>query len=175
MSNQNMRTPKWLFDLLNELYGPFTLDAAASPHNALCDNFYTEKDNGLIINWSYATFCNPPFRNFKDWIAHAWVEWNLYDKSSCLIGPTGCSQKWFHKYAKQGQILVPDKRISFDTPEGKPTGVSECHNGLSNKDCKEACKCVNGADRDTMFYLFGYGRNPDIEFDIRTLNVRCHL
>ena len=33
-------TPTAAFDALNNAFGPFTLDAAATSDNALCPNFY---------------------------------------------------------------------------------------------------------------------------------------
>jgi site-specific DNA-methyltransferase (adenine-specific) len=113
----------------------FRLDAAASLENAHCKKFYTVNDNGLQQPWANATFCNPPFARFGDWIKKAAEEaWNraIY---SCIVGPNGCSQYWFHVFASRFTTLIPTQRISFyDSTTGEPT---------------------RGADRDTMIYLLG--------------------
>ena len=43
-------TPKSLFNELNYKYN-FTLDPCATDENALCEKYYTIKDNGLEQNW----------------------------------------------------------------------------------------------------------------------------
>jgi len=152
---QDMRTPQWLFELLQKRFAKFTLDAAASPHDAKCTKFYTKEDDGLAKPWHSKTFCNPPFKNFGDWIKKGYEESCLGSgkRAVVLVGPTGCSQSWFHKYARRGLILVPNKRINFCEPDGTPT---------------------TGADRDTMIYVFGRAfKNPSYErFQIFPLTVR---
>ena len=46
------RTTPWdFFTPLAQRFGGFTLDAAAAPHNARCDRYYTRHDNGLMRTW----------------------------------------------------------------------------------------------------------------------------
>jgi phage N-6-adenine-methyltransferase len=63
-------TPQSFFDKLNGVFGPFTLDAAASSDNYKVANHYTEADNSLSQDWSgNRVFLNPPYgRNLKDWV-----------------------------------------------------------------------------------------------------------
>ncbi len=134
--NQNMRTPKWVFEAIQtELGIEFTLDAAADDLNAMCEWRYTKDRSGLANAWSSGwSWCNPPFSEFTKWIAWAWTEWAKHGRSSVLLGPAGCSQSWFHEHAKGGTVYVPDCRINYLMPDGKPT---------------------TAADRDTMIYAFG--------------------
>ena len=54
-------TPQELFDELDAEFH-FTLDPCATPETAKCAKFYTEKDNGLVQDWTGETvFCNPPY------------------------------------------------------------------------------------------------------------------
>ena len=54
-------TPQDFFDKLNEEFR-FTLDPCADEFNHKCDRFFSEKENGLIQDWSGETvFCNPPY------------------------------------------------------------------------------------------------------------------
>ena len=55
-------TPKDLFDELNEEFH-FTLDAASSHENALCEKHYTKEEDGLVQPWEGNVFCNPPYGN----------------------------------------------------------------------------------------------------------------
>jgi phage N-6-adenine-methyltransferase len=70
-------TPPEVFGPLQERFG-FTVDAAASPHNAKCPRFWTETDDGLAQPWAgERVWVNPPysFPNLPAWVAKAWQEW----------------------------------------------------------------------------------------------------
>lgn len=145
--DQCRRTPRWLFELIERTVlgrGRFQLDAAASQENALCKRYFDERVNGLLQRWHRRTFCNPGFAKFGTWIAKAYEETQRRPSERmivALVGPTGCSQQWFHEYARRGTIFAPNRRVTFwDSLTGKPTA---------------------GADRDTMIYVLGdEWRNP---------------
>lgn len=155
MSDQNRRTPSWFFQLLQKevIKSKFTLDAFANKKNALCKRFIDEKTNALVVKWSGKPFYNPPFKLMGLAIEKAFNESKERNIITCGVGPTGCSQKWFHNFAKKGTIYVPDERIAFfDSKTGKPTP---------------------GGDRDTMVYLFGPGFwNKSNTFKVLPLHVR---
>jgi len=130
---QTRRTPRWLFDFLDDRFGPFQLDAFAEPNNALCDNFYTKEQDGSVQPWADVTFGNPEFEDMTTPLFHA-VRQAEVGVRSCIIGPVGCSQTWYHELAIRGTVYVPDIRINFDLPDGTPT---------------------NRADRDTIVMCFG--------------------
>lgn len=70
-------TPPEVFGPLHERFS-FTIDVAASPHNAKCPRYWTEADDGLAQSWAgERVFCNPPFSfpNLPAWVAKAWQEW----------------------------------------------------------------------------------------------------
>jgi phage N-6-adenine-methyltransferase len=151
-SIQDRRTPRWLFDALNERFGPFKLDAFASGVNHLCDEYYTREDNACRQAWVDVTFANPDFAEMEDPLRHAVAE-AARGVRSVILGPVGCSQEWYHKLSIQGTIYVPDKRISYDLPDGSAT--------------------TSNADRDTIVMAFGREHvNPRWKrgvFRVRTL------
>ena len=125
---QNMRTPAWFFAWCNRYFGSFVLDAAASPHNALCGHYYTIRENGLIQPWKDLTFANPPWSNFDWWTDKAFREMEDNKRRSLLIGPAGTSNRWFYDLVVRCSFLewrlgiyAPVPRLAFDTPEGEPT------------------------------------------------------
>ncbi len=60
-----------VFNPLDDVYG-FTVDAAAAPHNAKCERFWTIEDDGLAQDWSEEiVWCNPPYSNIRPWVAKA--------------------------------------------------------------------------------------------------------
>jgi len=132
-SLQTRRTPRWLFDLLNAKFGPFALDAFADHQNFLCTPYWTKEDDGCSRPWRNATFGNPEFEAMEPALEQA-VRQAALGVRSVILGPVGCSQGWYHRLAIQGTVYVPDKRISFDMPDGTPTSQ---------------------ADRDTIVMVFG--------------------
>lgn len=151
-SIQNRRTPPWLFKVCESLVpGPFVLDAFADEHNALCTQYHTEQTDGLLQRWSNCTFSNPPFKLMGLAIAKAVEELLSRGVVSCLIGPVGCSQSWFHNDVRRhATIYAPNQRISFLSATGDLTG---------------------GADRDTMIYVFEHVEPLEI-FNLRVLDIK---
>lgn len=145
-SVQTRRTPRWFFDALNESFGPFQLDAYASPENALCERFYTKDDDANSRAWCDVTFANPPFEKMAPVLAQAVAQAEEQEIRSVVLAPIGCSQRWFHELAIRGTVFVPDCRINFDDADGQPTGAG----------CDEP-----GADRDTIVIAFG-GRHGNL-------------
>lgn len=137
---QTRRTPRWLFDFLSELFGPFTCDVAADEHNALCEEHITAEQDALVVPWADRNWCNPPFRHTGRFVARA-VEQAESGKMTCMLVPVGCAQAWHHEFARRFTIYHPDRRISYDLPDGTPTGEDGGH----------------GADRDTAILLIGPG------------------
>jgi len=151
---QNRRTPLWFYNELQKFFGcKFKLDAAASDRDTLCEYYYTKKENGLIQPWDDWTFCNPEFKDTTEWVCKAYHE-AILRKHSIMLVPTGCTQEWFHNWAKKYTIYVPDCRLSYNLPNGKPDP---------------------GADRDTMVLAMGprfvnLGRGEG--FRMRALRVK---
>ncbi len=70
-------TPKEVFDALNERFGPFEVDLAASDENHLVEPYFTKDDNALQFEWNGVAWCNPPYvkqpdkTSLKDWVEKA--------------------------------------------------------------------------------------------------------
>ena len=103
--NDSWTTPKDLFDKLNFLY-QFTLDAASSDDNCLCEKHYTLENNGLEQSWEgERVFCNPPYSKIKDW-ARKFAEEGA--KGNCLIValvPARTDTRWWHEHAKTADLI----------------------------------------------------------------------
>ena len=55
------RTPQDFFDLLHKEF-QFTVDAAATPENAMLPRYWTKADDALTQDWSgERVWCNPPY------------------------------------------------------------------------------------------------------------------
>ena len=67
-------TPQDLFDRLNAIFH-YNLDAAALPHNAKCERYFTPEQNGLAQRWSGNVWLNPPYgRKIGEWVRKAYEE-----------------------------------------------------------------------------------------------------
>ena len=83
------------FNVWNERFGPFTLDAAAAPHNAKVEKFFTRADNGLEQSWAgEKVWCNPPYSNLSDWLAKAWREYPTSRGIVMLLPANRVEQAW---------------------------------------------------------------------------------
>lgn len=113
-SIQNWGTPPAVFELATRLWGPYTLDAAAEPGNALCSSYFTAEQDGLAQSWAgHNTFCNPTFCNVG-----AWVEKASKEEAATLLVPAAFETAWFrfvHDWALYAVLLSP--RIAFVYPQ----------------------------------------------------------
>lgn len=111
-------TPIPLFQNLNKMFGPFTLDSAATKENTKCVNFYSPEQNGLILPWSGIVFCNPPYgRNVIDkWVKKGYTEaiQNHDSIRIVMLLPARVDTKWFHDYCRKAkEIYFIKGRIQF--------------------------------------------------------------
>jgi site-specific DNA-methyltransferase (adenine-specific) len=124
--NEEWETPPDLFAHLNEVFN-FTLDPCATKKNALCEKYYTKKENGLSQSWEgERVFINPPFHGVEKWVLRAWA----CRASGHLLGvmliasrtETNRFQKYILPDAKA--ICFMSKRVKYYL-SGKPHMVPE--------------------------------------------------
>ena len=127
-SNSDHRTPAKLFAALSLEVGGFTLDAAASAENALCDEYFTQELNALVREWGTVeeparVWCNPPYARdlnggVGSWIAKAASEVRSGRVSvAWLLLPARCSVKWFHDALQHStECRIIEGRLSFTGP-----------------------------------------------------------
>jgi len=117
------RTPKELFNLLQSVFD-FSIDAAATPENALCKIFYTKETDGLIPDWPIGNvWINPPYgRSIIQWIRKAEQEFmkhqGLFD--IVLLLPARTDTEWFLKLVQTCHyICFINGRINFLNAKGE--------------------------------------------------------
>lgn len=131
-SNSNeWETPLSLFDELNKQFN-FTLDPASTSENALCDNFYTKEDNGLVQSWENETvYCNPPYgREITEWAKKACKESKKGTNIVMLI-PARTDTIYWHEYVfNKANIYFFKGRLKFSgskTSAPFPSAIA-CYN-----------------------------------------------
>lgn len=77
----------------------FTIDVAASAHNAKCGVFYTVDNDGLSQPWRrQRVWCNPPYSNIRPWVEKAWSEvagWTPPQLVVMLLPANRTEQGWW--------------------------------------------------------------------------------
>jgi phage N-6-adenine-methyltransferase len=64
----------------------FTIDVAASAHNAKCSRYFTAEDDGLTQSWGgERVWCNPPYSDCRAWVTKAWDEWCLAQRPNLIV------------------------------------------------------------------------------------------
>jgi site-specific DNA-methyltransferase (adenine-specific) len=109
-------TPQDFFDELNDRYGPFTLDAAASHDNYKVNDYFVKEDNALSQDWSgNKVFLNPPYgRQLKEWVHKAYEEGQKEKTTVVLLLPARTDTRYWHDYVmKADEILFVRGRIKF--------------------------------------------------------------
>ena len=107
-------TPRELYCRLNEEFA-FTLDPAATDENHLCEEYYTEEDDGLALPWYGSVFVNPPYgRGIIEWVRKCYIE--SLDHARVVVGllPSRTDTKWWHEYVmKADDIRFLRGRLKF--------------------------------------------------------------
>lgn len=109
-------TPQELFDELDREFH-FTLDAAATPANAKCRDFFTTGQNALHHAWPGRVFCNPPYgRELWKWVFQGYTEalCCLRNEVVVMLLPSRTDTQWWHDYVmKADEIRFIKGRLKF--------------------------------------------------------------
>ncbi len=107
-------TPQKLFDELNAEFH-FTLDPCADESNFKCKKYFTEKENGLLQDWSHdIVFCNPPYgRDISLWVEKAYTE-SIKGATVVMLIYARTDTRYFHKYIyNKAEIRFIKGRVKF--------------------------------------------------------------
>jgi hypothetical protein len=94
--NQNVETPKELFEQLNTKY-KFTHDP--------CPYLGEWKEgipDGLTTEWGTSNFINPPFNEVQEWLVKGY-EQSLKNKLCVFLLPVRTECGWFHRFCVDGR------------------------------------------------------------------------
>jgi len=106
-------TPQDFFDALDAEFG-FTLDAAASSHNAKCARYWTEEDDALVQRWKGIVWCNPPYgRVVSDFVKKGFEEAQK-GATVVMLLPARTDTRWWHDWVmKAAEIRLVRGRLRF--------------------------------------------------------------
>ena len=97
-NDDSWTTPQALFDAMNEVWGPFTLDAAATDDSAKCLYYWTKEVDGLSSEWFGRVFLNPPYnRSIIKWAEKVTEELDKgRTESVTLLIPARTDTRWWN-------------------------------------------------------------------------------
>ena len=86
----------------------FTIDVAASEHNAKLPRYYTAEQDGLAQSWAgERVWCNPPYSDIGPWVAKAWRAWHYElngtkgaELTVMLLPANRTEQAWSHQWVE---------------------------------------------------------------------------
>lgn len=161
MSNDNWRTPDWLYNYCEQMFGPFDVDLAASEANTKCKRYIDIATNALVTDWqAYGNygFCNPPYSNLPPWLRRAKAYSQNKGFTSTWILPTFNGEKhWLTNVYQRGASYVINicGRIGFLDYFGKPIagnrqGTQIVHYGLPSRQKPPDQPRILYVDRDEL-------------------------
>ncbi len=118
-------TPQGFFDAVDREFGPFDLDACATPDNAKVATFHDAGDlwSSLAKPWTGRIWLNPPYGRqvTGQWIRKAYESAQEGALVVCLI-PARTDTAWWHDYVMKAQeIRFVRGRLRFgDSKSGAP-------------------------------------------------------
>lgn len=114
MSNDEWRTPDYIFKPLNDIFN-FDCDLAATDENTKCDRWFTKERSCIddAAEWGDMNWCNPPYSkgNASKFIGAA-ISRSLEGKRTVML-PKLDTTKAFAKTWGHGGHYFYYKRISF--------------------------------------------------------------
>lgn len=120
----NLETPWDFFAPLHERFG-FTIDAAALPHNAKCERFYSPECDGLVQSWAgERVWCNPPYSSIEPWVEKAWIEAQRAGLIVMLLPANRTEQGWWQRWVEPSRL---DGRLRVEFLPGRLRFIKHGH------------------------------------------------
>ena len=105
-------TPRALFQGLDAFFH-FETDVCATDKNALCDNYFTKEEDGLMQEWHGVCWMNPPYgKQIGLWMGKAYTS-SLHGATVVCLVPARTDTAWWNNYARKGKVYFIRGRLKF--------------------------------------------------------------
>lgn len=129
-SKQDYQTPADFISSVIGRFGELSFDLAASPENTQASLYFTEKENGLVQDWSTLDgnlWLNPPYKDISPWARKCCLTThrnpNPHQRILLLV-PASVGSEWYRDYVEgEAYVLALNPRLSFD---GKNSYPKDC-------------------------------------------------
>ena len=114
-THKDWQVPWWFYHKY-DLKHHFKYDMAATAQNTMCENYFTEEDDSLSIDWPGDTsiWCNPPYnsRTLSKWFERGW---DAAKRNSVVVFLVHArtDTKWFHEWGVRGIPNFVKGRLHF--------------------------------------------------------------
>lgn len=115
-SKQDFGTPRAFLDAVERKFGPITFDLAANASNAVCAQYFSEKDDALKQSWELpghrVVWLNPPFGTIEDW-AEKLAECIHYARWTLMLVPASVDAHWYRDHVLNKMMTWGMPRMRF--------------------------------------------------------------
>lgn len=139
-SKQAVRTPPEFLAAVQRRFGRITFDLAATPKNAVCESYFTKRQDSLRRPWPVGlNWLNPPFDRIDPWVEKAALESQRRNVRIIILVPASIGSNWYrdHVEGKADVIPIGNPRLKF----------------VGHRD---------GFPKDLMLLLYGFGRKTSV-------------
>lgn len=115
MANDELYTPKWIFDKLGVI---FELDVCApkgGPLHTPAVDYYDIESDGLTADWYGRVWMNPPFSKPSVWVE----KWLDHQNGIALLPLSGNSKWWANLWASDCAVVMVPPNTGFINTQGE--------------------------------------------------------
>lgn len=120
-SKQAYRTPRDFLDAVEARFGTITFDLAATDKNAICESYYTRKNDSLRAGWPLdgVSWLNPPFGHIEPWVKRCAEHSRLIKRYKSegkiiVLVPASIGAVWFEDWVLRfADIYALRPRLTF--------------------------------------------------------------
>ncbi len=108
-------TPGEFLAAVEDEWGTITLDAAATPANAVVGTFLGPEEDALAVAWGEENliWLNPPYSKIKAFVRKAIEEVDNGNNRVLILVPARTDTKWFQEVAAEGMTFFLKGRLKF--------------------------------------------------------------
>ncbi len=116
MANDELYTPKWIFDSLGL---EFDLDVCApvkGPLHTPAKAWFSKIEDGLMQDWFGTVWMNPPYSKRSPWVG----KWLNHNNGIALLPLSGNAKWWYELWNSKAFGITLKPRSDFINENGKP-------------------------------------------------------
>ena len=115
MANDELYTPKWIFNSLSVVFDLDVCAPSGGPLHTPALDYYDLETDGLTAKWFGRVWMNPPYSKPSPWV-NKWLE---YKNGIALLPLSGNAKWWYQLWNSEAMGITLKPRSDFITKEGK--------------------------------------------------------
>jgi hypothetical protein len=115
MANDELYTPKHIFDALKVIFDLDVCAPAGGPLHVPAVEYFDEEADGLTAKWFGCVWMNPPFSKPSPWVK----KWLEHGNGIALLPLSGNSRWWRDLWHSQAGVLMVEPNTGFINTDGE--------------------------------------------------------